>query len=1055
MKIVKPAQFKEAVAKLGGRSPVGSKLTSEEWARVPLALRERAFFSATIENAQFLQRSKELLGDTLTSARETLTLPDGTNTTALKVGGRAKFVEEARRFAIAEGMGPLDPKDIGSIKDIRSESRLNLIYDVQTSAAYEFGGWKQGLDPDVLDEFPAQRFIRESEVKEPRDLHQFHEGEVHLKSDIDFWTGINRDFGVPWGPWGWGCGHGVEDVDRGEAEALGLIAPGQAVESPEAAFNEKLKASVRGLDADLVAWLKESLGDAVAVQGDAMWWKGDRASKALAVDPKPRPTGPAPFPTDPAALKVVRPLGGSTGADLVRDRGGNLWVRKLGKNEAHLREEFAADALYRAAGLDVPEGRIYEQGGRPVKLTRFVQGESLGEYLAKASPEQQARVLDRIRAGFAADALLGNWDVAGLSMDNILVDAAGTPWRIDNGGSLRFRAQGAPKTAAQFGPKVLEWETLRDAATNPQTARVFAGLTAQELEDQVRAIASRRQELLAAAPEAVRATLDKRIDDLLSRLKPVLRIESEEFGREVAQSRILGKAHAGDADKVEDLHVLFYTEERDGQDVTVARWKLTPTGGEAVRGMLGRRLQAEPPADDYWPTVLAGVKTANKHAADGAYNKETLTKLNELKYTLHAAPPGKAAMASHYLGIIGEVEKAVAARKSTRSGIEKYVAPKTSASSAPDEAWTAVSFGGWTFSAKSRQRGKAQTASGDVYKVADAAVLATHRNGVQMHLVLPDNKQVPYALRGTVEMVAPGKGGKAATAAIAQAARDLGVPLDDSSPARREITYIARNLGAIRKTLTAGQEREWQAIYAAELDEPAKAQQLRAWVQSRLKVDVADPSVYRPEGQANSFGYGFMRWDRFDLPRAKVEKGMAGYTLHHETFAEIDELVGSFLDGGGQVTPTVERIRTGVAITAGMSTTSDLASGGASYFFTRIRPQASARKPGLTFKIGNLARIDAYSFSKDAYGDIRPVGENTHHIDPPKDRALSVAEYKKFAKTSDNETNFKHGLHLLDDVEKIYVRTAAQRDKVLKVFTSHGYQALPDGRKVEDVVEVV
>lgn len=189
MQFVSPMPFAEAVQKLGGRSPIGSKLTSQEWSQVPLALRERAFFSATVENVRFLQRSKDALGDFLTSAREEITLPDGTKTTALKTGSRAQFIAQMREFAVKQGMGPLDPKDAGGLKDIRSEQRLGLIFDVQTQAAQQYGSWKQGMDPDVLNEFPAQRFIREVDVRAPRIIHLQNEGVVRLKTDLEWWRG--------------------------------------------------------------------------------------------------------------------------------------------------------------------------------------------------------------------------------------------------------------------------------------------------------------------------------------------------------------------------------------------------------------------------------------------------------------------------------------------------------------------------------------------------------------------------------------------------------------------------------------------------------------------------------------------------------------------------------------------------------------------------------------------------------------------------------------------------------------------------------------------------
>lgn len=285
MKFVKPTLFQDAITKLGRRQVIVSGLDSEAWSRVPVALRERAFFSSRIENARFLQRSKDLLTDWLAGARESITLPDGTATTALKTGSRAQFIEQARQFALSEGMGPIDPRDKGGLKDITSAKRLGLIFDTQTRAAHDFGNWLQGQDPDLLAEFPASRFIREREVTEPRDTHWMHENEVRLKTDLAFWTALNRDFGVPWGPWGWGCGHAVEDVDRSEAERLGLLAPGQAVIPAIQDFNTRLQASASNLDQETLDWLEDSFGDQVKIDRAAgtIRWAGQFGRTAAAV----------------------------------------------------------------------------------------------------------------------------------------------------------------------------------------------------------------------------------------------------------------------------------------------------------------------------------------------------------------------------------------------------------------------------------------------------------------------------------------------------------------------------------------------------------------------------------------------------------------------------------------------------------------------------------------------------------------------------------------------------------------------------------------------------
>jgi hypothetical protein len=265
MQFVRPVLFTEAIKKLGAKSPIGALLSSEQWSAVPVALRERAFFSANIESARFLQDMHTDLRDFLEANRD----PD---TGALKVGSRAKFIENMRRQAIALGLGPLDPEDAGTIKDPRSERRLGLIFNVNTKAAHSFGDRKQGMDSDVLNEFPGQRFIRVIDVKEPRTSHEMFEGRVFLKTDTETWLRINQDFGVPWGPWGWGCGHDVEDVDRDETDSLGLTKPGQRIEGAHEDFNENLKASTRNLDNSMLDFLKGQFGKQVEfVDGEAHW----------------------------------------------------------------------------------------------------------------------------------------------------------------------------------------------------------------------------------------------------------------------------------------------------------------------------------------------------------------------------------------------------------------------------------------------------------------------------------------------------------------------------------------------------------------------------------------------------------------------------------------------------------------------------------------------------------------------------------------------------------------------------------------------------------------
>jgi hypothetical protein len=269
MQFVKPIPFEEALDKLGRRSVIGSRFSSSEWRDVPVQLREQAFFSSRVESARVLQRAKDALGDFLKENREVVgQRPDGTDIVALKTGSRQQFVGMMQDFLKREGI----ERDNGSLTDITSERRLGLIFNTLTQQAQDYGYWKQGMDPDVLNEFPAQRFVRVVEVQEPRNAHTEFEDQVYLKTD-PIWKRINADFGVPWGPWGWGCGHEVEDVDRDEAEALGLIGPGQKLEPEQNSMTRNLQASARSLDPEILAKLREEFGDRLIVDGETLRWR--------------------------------------------------------------------------------------------------------------------------------------------------------------------------------------------------------------------------------------------------------------------------------------------------------------------------------------------------------------------------------------------------------------------------------------------------------------------------------------------------------------------------------------------------------------------------------------------------------------------------------------------------------------------------------------------------------------------------------------------------------------------------------------------------------------
>jgi hypothetical protein len=267
--------LEKAVAKLNAKTPIGAALRTDEWAGVPVALRERAQFSAGVESARVLQTIQNKLRKTLELATEQVKRGEAFVT-------RSSFVGDLRKLVQDEGLGT----GKGGLTDLSSARRLRLIFDMQTQQAQEYARWKMEQDPDILDAYPAQRLVRieSREVERPWASRWNEAGKavawdgasktemVALKNS-PIWAQLSR-FQTPWPPFDFGSGMGVEDVDRAEAERLGLLAKDAQIEMPEVDFNKDLSASVAGMDPEMIAQLKAQFGDQVEISNGVAKWKG-------------------------------------------------------------------------------------------------------------------------------------------------------------------------------------------------------------------------------------------------------------------------------------------------------------------------------------------------------------------------------------------------------------------------------------------------------------------------------------------------------------------------------------------------------------------------------------------------------------------------------------------------------------------------------------------------------------------------------------------------------------------------------------------------------------
>ncbi len=165
---------------------------------------------------------------------------------------------------------------------------------------------------------------------------------------------------------------------------------------------------------------------------------------------------------------------------------------KKGSNEGGLFKDKKLETLHYIkwpnspvrAKVEALTALLYGYAQVPVPLVRTIEFQNkdavMSDWIDEAAPMTEAQMKQHkdVREGFAADAWLANWDVVGLSGDNIVAGPGNTAYRIDLGGSMLFRAQGKPKA---FSDDVGELESLRDPGVNTEAAKVFAGMTQKEL----------------------------------------------------------------------------------------------------------------------------------------------------------------------------------------------------------------------------------------------------------------------------------------------------------------------------------------------------------------------------------------------------------------------------------------------------------------------------------------------------------------------------------------------------------------------------------------------
>lgn len=211
-------------------------------------------------------------------------------------------------------------------------------------------------------------------------------------------------------------------------------------------------------------------------------------------------------------LTLGKVLGGSSGVKLASDKNLKPYIVKNSHKGdfQQLVNEFEVNNIYRSLGFSVPEQKLDEKN--KVLISKYLLGY---KELGTADSAKSEKLNEEICKGYVLDALLANWDVIGQSKDNILYNAESRIVRIDNGGSLKFRARGGSKS---FGEEVNEIKTLRE---NSPGNEVYSTITDSDITEQISFLIKNRDKIKVSdslsESDDINKILQKRIDWLANK----------------------------------------------------------------------------------------------------------------------------------------------------------------------------------------------------------------------------------------------------------------------------------------------------------------------------------------------------------------------------------------------------------------------------------------------------------------------------------------------------------------------------------------------------------
>lgn len=203
----------------------------------------------------------------------------------------ADALREVRAMLKATGYRP-EPGTEGTIQDLGTDARQRLILDTNVAMVQE-RAYRDSMMGSLA--YPAQRLVRIRYSRQPRDWDARwreaaaavnYEGVATDGSHIalltsPIWRKLSR-FDLPYPPYDYNSGMGVDPVDYEEAQRHGITIPEATVEGMDSeSLNANLEASVARMDGDLQQAFTEALKDCVEVVGDRVYYTDPNGTRPV------------------------------------------------------------------------------------------------------------------------------------------------------------------------------------------------------------------------------------------------------------------------------------------------------------------------------------------------------------------------------------------------------------------------------------------------------------------------------------------------------------------------------------------------------------------------------------------------------------------------------------------------------------------------------------------------------------------------------------------------------------------------------------------------------